>query len=107
MQDLRDLYQEVILDHSKRPRNYRELPDASNKAKGNNPLCGDKLDIFVKVEDGVIKDVSFQGSGCAISTASASMMTEVLKGKTEKELQDLFEHFHNVVTGNEQEERGG
>jgi nitrogen fixation NifU-like protein len=103
MQDLRDLYQEVILDHSKRPRNFRELPDASNKAKGNNPLCGDKLDIFVKVEDGVIADISFQGAGCAISTASASMMTESLKGKTEEELSELFEHFHNVVTGNQQE----
>jgi nitrogen fixation NifU-like protein len=103
MQDLRDLYQEVILDHSKHPRNFRELQDASNRAKGNNPLCGDKLDVYVKVEDGVIVDVSFQGSGCAISTASASMMTESLKGKNEKELQELFEHFHNVVTGNAQE----
>jgi nitrogen fixation NifU-like protein len=103
MQDLRDLYQEVILDHSKRPRNFRELPDASNKAKGHNPLCGDKLDIYVKVEGGVITDVSFQGTGCAISTASASMMTESLKGKTEDELNDLFEHFHNVVTGKQQE----
>jgi nitrogen fixation NifU-like protein len=103
MQDLRDLYQEVILDHSKRPRNFRELPDASNKAKGHNPLCGDKLDIFVKVEDGVITDVSFQGAGCAISTASASMMTESLKGKTEEEVNALFEHFHNVVTGKQQE----
>jgi nitrogen fixation NifU-like protein len=103
MQDLRDLYQEVILDHSKRPRNFRDLPDASNKAKGHNPLCGDKLDIFVKVEDGVITDVSFQGAGCAISTASASMMTESLKGKTEEEVNDLFEHFHNVVTGKQRE----
>jgi nitrogen fixation NifU-like protein len=103
MQDLRDLYQEVILDHSKHPRNFRELPDASNTAKGHNPLCGDKLDIFVKVEGGVIADVSFQGAGCAISTASASMMTESLKGKTEAELNELFEHFHNVVTGKQQE----
>jgi nitrogen fixation NifU-like protein len=103
MQDLRELYQEVILDHSKRPRNFRELPDASKKAKGHNPLCGDKLDVYVKVEDGVITDISFQGAGCAISTASASMMTESLKGKTEDELNDLFEHFHNVVTGKQQE----
>jgi nitrogen fixation NifU-like protein len=103
MPDLRGLYQEVILDHSKRPRNFRELKDASNKAKGYNPLCGDKLDIYVKVKDGVIADVSFQGAGCAISTASASMMTESLKGKTEDELNELFEHFHNVVTGKQQE----
>jgi nitrogen fixation NifU-like protein len=107
MQDLRDLYQEVILDHSKRPRNFRELSDASNKAKGDNPLCGDKLDIYVKVDDGVITDISFQGAGCAISTASASMMTESLKGKTEKEVEILFEHFHNVVTGKEREGEKG
>ena len=76
--DLSDLYQEVILDHSKQPRNYRELDGASNMAKGHNPLCGDKIDIYLKLEEGLISDISFQGSGCAISTASASMMRGTL-----------------------------
>ena len=104
MQELRDLYQEVILDHSKRPRNYRKQDDASNHAKGYNPLCGDKITVFLKLDGDVIQDVSFQGAGCAISTASASMMTESLKGKTKEEVESLFEHFHNVVTGQDEGE---
>ena len=97
--DLRDLYQEVILDHTKRPRNFRRMEDASRFAEGHNRLCGDRITVFVKVEDGVIRDVSFQGMGCAISTASASMITEALKGKTVVEAQKLFTEFHELVTG--------
>ena len=98
-QELRELYQEVILDHSKKPRNFREIENASHDAKGHNPLCGDRLSLYIVVEDGVIRDVAFKGAGCAISTASASMMTEVLKGKTEAEAEALFGAFHDVVTG--------
>jgi nitrogen fixation protein NifU and related proteins len=97
--ELDDLYREVILDHTKRPRNFRAMPDANRSADGHNRLCGDKLRLFVKVEDGVIKDVAFQGSGCSISTASASIMSEMLKGKPLDEAQHLFEEFHKVVTG--------
>ncbi len=96
---LRELYQEVILDHSKNPRNFRALPGASRQAKGYNPLCGDRISIFVDVENGVVRNVGFQGAGCAISTASASMMTEALKGKTEAEAEKLFTAFHDLVTG--------
>lgn len=96
---LRELYQEVILDHSKNPRNFREIEHASHDAKGHNPLCGDRLSLYIVVEDGVIKDVSFKGAGCAISTASASMMTEALKGKTQADAEELFGSFHGVVTG--------
>ena len=96
---LRELYQEVILDHSKNPRNFRQLPGASRQAKGYNPLCGDRITIFVDVENGVVRNVGFQGAGCAISTASASMMTEALKGKTEAEAEKLFTVFHDLVTG--------
>lgn len=96
---LRELYQEVILDHSKNPRNFRQLPGASRQAKGYNPLCGDRVSIFVDVENGVVRNVGFQGAGCAISTASASMMTEALKGKTEAEAEKLFTVFHDLVTG--------
>ncbi len=99
MSDLRELYQEVILDHHKKPRNFRKLEDANKKAEGFNPLCGDKISLFLKVENGVVRDVGFMGSGCAISTASASMMTECLKGKTEAEIDELFERFHDLVTG--------
>jgi nitrogen fixation NifU-like protein len=99
MEGLRELYQEVILDHSKRPRNFREIENVENQAKGHNPLCGDKISVFVKLKDGRIEDVSFQGAGCAISTASASMMTESLKGKTQEEAEALFERFHDLVTG--------
>ena len=99
MSDLRDLYQEVILDHTKHPRNFGTLEHANCKADGFNPLCGDKLSLFLSVEDGVLKDVRFQGSGCAISTASASMMTESIKGKTRAEAETLFERFHQMLTG--------
>jgi nitrogen fixation NifU-like protein len=99
MSELRELYQEVILDHSKRPRNFRELPGANRKAEGFNPLCGDRAKIFVRLEDGVVKDVTFQGSGCSISTASASMMTESVKGKTREEAEKLFTRFHDLITG--------
>lgn len=100
--DLRELYQEVILDHSKHPRNFRKLEGPSREAKGHNPLCGDRLTLQLVVDDnGVIQDVGFQGAGCAISTASASMMTEALKGKTEKDVEALFSAFHSLVTGEE------
>ena len=95
--ELRELYQEVILDHSKKPRNFRALPDASH-AEGFNPLCGDRATVFVEVQDGKVKDASFVGSGCSISTASASMMTEAVKGKTAAEAEALFERFHALVT---------
>jgi nitrogen fixation NifU-like protein len=99
MSDLNDLYREVILDHSKKPRNFRKLENANHQAVGHNPLCGDKVTIYLLVEGEVIKDVSFQGAGCAISTASASMMTESLKGKTRAQAEALFERFHDLVTG--------
>ena len=97
MSDLQDLYQEVILDHNRRPRNFRAL-DAGRKAEGYNPLCGDRLTVYLRVEDDVIKDATFQGSGCAISKASASLMTDVVKGKTVAEAEALFERFHRTVT---------
>jgi nitrogen fixation NifU-like protein len=97
--DLRDLYQELVLDHGRRPRNFRRLerPDAS--AEGHNPLCGDRLSLFLALDGETIKDAAFQGSGCAISTASASLMTEALKGRTKEEAGVLFDRFHDVVTG--------
>jgi nitrogen fixation protein NifU and related proteins len=98
MSELDDLYQEVILDHYKCPRNCRELPGARH-AVGHNPLCGDQVTVFVRIEDDIVKDVSFKGSGCAISTASASMMTESLKGKTLAEAKEIFKRFHALVTG--------
>ncbi len=97
--DLNELYQEVIVDHARRPRNFRVLSEANRKVDGHNPLCGDKLTLYVKVEDGVVRDISFQGSGCAISTASASLLTEALKGKTLEDAEALFESFHDLVTG--------
>jgi nitrogen fixation NifU-like protein len=103
MSDLRDLYQEVILDHTKRPRNFRKLAAANRSAKGHNPLCGDRVTVYLNVEGGVVKDISFEGSGCAISTASASMMTESLRGKTQAEAEALFERFHDLVTGKRDE----
>jgi nitrogen fixation NifU-like protein len=98
MADLRDLYQEVILDHHKKPRNFHKLENANRQADGYNPLCGDKLSVFIQIEDGIVKDIGFVGAGCAISTASASMMTESLKGKTEAEAKTIFERFHHLVT---------
>ena len=99
MSDLRQLYQEVILDHNKKPRNFHKLEGANRTAEGYNPLCGDKLTVYLKVEDDVVMDISFEGSGCAISTASASMMTASLKGKTTAEAEALFEKFHRMLTG--------
>lgn len=99
MGDLRELYQEVILDHSRKPRNFREMEGATGKAEGFNPLCGDKVTIFVTMEGDQVVDISFQGNGCAISTASASVMTERLKGKTADEVEAIFKSFHNMVTG--------
>lgn len=101
MGDLRDLYQEVILDHSKRPRNFGELAGANRHAEGYNPLCGDRETVYVRLENGVLEDVGFRGAGCAISTASASMMTESVKGKTLVEAEALFERFHDLITGND------
>jgi len=95
--DLQDLYQEVILDHNKRPRNFSAI-QSGRKAEGYNPLCGDRLTVYLRVEDGRIIDVSFQGSGCAISKASASLMTDSVKGKTLEEAADLFEAFHRMIT---------
>lgn len=101
MHDLRELYQEVILDHNKRPRNYRAIDNATHKAKGHNPLCGDQVKIFLHVTDDTIQDISFQGQGCAISTASASLMTEILQGKTVAEAEQLFHQFHDLLTQEE------
>jgi nitrogen fixation protein NifU and related proteins len=108
MAELDELYQEVILDHNRSPRNYRTIADANRKAQGYNPLCGDQVTVYLKLEDGVIKDISFQGSGCAISKASASMMTAELKGKSETEAKELFENVHKMLTGesNENERHG-
>lgn len=99
MPDLRDLYQEVILEHSKSPRNFSALATANRKAEGYNPLCGDHFTVYLDVDDDHIRDVSFQGSGCAISKASASMMTQALKGKKTQEAERMFEEFHSIVTG--------
>jgi nitrogen fixation NifU-like protein len=99
MSDLRDLYQDVILEHSKTPRNYGELAAANHKAEGFNPLCGDRFTVYVTLDGDVVRDISFQGSGCAISKASASMMTQSVKGKTLEEAQKIFERFHEMVTG--------
>jgi nitrogen fixation NifU-like protein len=102
MSDLRDLYQDVILEHSKAPRNFRVQPAANHKAEGFNPLCGDRFTIYVTLDGDKISDVSFQGSGCAISKASASMMTQSVKGKTLAEAEKLFARFHEMVTGKEE-----
>ncbi len=95
--ELDDLYQEVILDHNRRPRNFRVI-DEGRKAEGFNPLCGDRLTVYLKIKDGRIEDASFQGSGCAISKASASLMTDSVKGKTLKEADALFDRFHRMIT---------
>ena len=99
MSDLDDLYQEVILDHNKSPRNYRVMADANRKAEGYNPLCGDHVTVYVLLNNGIIEDIAFQGSGCAISKASASLMTAELKGKTEAAAHELFEGVHKMLTG--------
>jgi len=99
MSELEDLYQEVILDHNKSPRNYRTMANANRKAEGYNPLCGDHVTVYLHLQDGVIDDISFQGSGCAISKASASMMTSELKGKSAAAAHKLFENVHKMLTG--------
>lgn len=96
--ELKELYQQVILDHNKSPRNFRKIDNPSAFAEGYNPLCGDRIDIYLKFDDDHISDISFQGSGCAISKASASLMTSMLKGKSKKEAEELFNRFHNLVT---------
>ncbi len=95
---LRELYQEVILDHSRRPRNFGPCASANRTARGNNPLCGDRMTVHLSVADGVVADVSFEGNGCAISIASASLMTEAIKGRTADEVRALFDRFHHLVT---------
>jgi len=99
MDDLRDLYQEVIFDHNKNPRNFRKMEDADRQIDGFNPLCGDRLTLYIKLDGDKIVDASFQGQGCAISTASASLMTDIVKGMTEAEAEDLFDKFHKMATG--------
>lgn len=97
--ELRELYQQVILDHNKSPRNFKKLEDANHHAEGHNPLCGDHLDVYLQLENDVVKDISFVGNGCAISKSSASLMTSIVKGKTKEEAERLFEKFHALVTG--------
>lgn len=101
MSELRELYQEIILDHNKRPRNFRRPEHPTHEARGDNPLCGDKVTIYLTVEDGVVTDAAFEGRGCAISTASASLMTEMVKGRRVDEVRALFSRFHEMVTGTE------
>jgi nitrogen fixation protein NifU and related proteins len=104
MSELSELYQQVILDHNKKPRNFHKMEAANRKAEGYNPLCGDQLMVYLDLEDDVVKDISFEGSGCAISKAAASMMTQALKGKTLQEAETLFQEFHRMVTGELNEE---
>lgn len=99
MAELEELYQEVILDHNKSPRNFRVIENADRKAEGFNPLCGDHVTVYLRLRDGLIEDISFQGSGCAISTASASMMTAELKGKRDCDAEELFDKVHKMLTG--------
>jgi nitrogen fixation NifU-like protein len=100
LDQIRDLYQEVVFDHNRNPRNFRVMEDANRTIEGVNPLCGDRITLYVKIDgDGVIRDVSFQGSGCAISTASASLMTEIVRDMHESEAHALFETFHRIATG--------
>ncbi len=101
-EELRDLYQEVIFDHNRNPRNFRIIDPSDRKVDGFNPLCGDRLTLFLKMDGDVIVDASFQGSGCAISTASVSLMTEIIKGKTLTEAETLFKQFHEMTTGKEE-----
>jgi nitrogen fixation NifU-like protein len=97
--ELRELYQQVILDHNKSPRNFRKMEHPDHHAEGYNPLCGDKIDVYLHVENGVVKDISFQGSGCAISKASASLMSAFVKGKSIEEAEEIFKRFHDLITG--------
>ena len=104
MSELSELYQQVILDHNKKPRNFHKLESANRSAEGFNPLCGDQLTVYLELEDEVVKDISFEGSGCAISKAAASMMTQSLKGKSKQDAESLFSEFHRMVTGDLDEE---
>jgi nitrogen fixation NifU-like protein len=104
MPELRDLYQEVILEHSKAPRNYKALESANHKAEGYNPLCGDRFTVYLEMDGDKIREIGFQGAGCAISKASASMMTQSVKGKTKEEAEKIFHRFHDLVTGHGQGE---
>ena len=104
MSELSELYQAVILDHNKKPRNFHKLENANRRAEGYNPLCGDQLNVYLHVEGDQVQDVSFEGSGCAISKASASMMTQAVKGKTKQEAEELFNEFHRMATGELDEE---
>jgi len=104
MSELSELYQQVILDHNKKPRNFHKLENANRKAEGFNPLCGDQLNVYLRLEDDQVQEVSFEGSGCAISKASASMMTQAVKGKTRQEAEALFNEFHRMATGELDEE---
>ncbi len=99
MSELSELYQQVILDHNKKPRNFHKLEAANRIAEGHNPLCGDQLTVYLNLDDDIVKEISFEGSGCAISKAAASMMTQTLKGKTKAEAEELFSEFHQMVTG--------
>src|SRR6266550_6950156 len=99
MSELSELYQQVILDHNKKPRNFRKLESANHSAEGFNPLCGDHLTVYLNLEDDAVKEISFEGSGCAISKAAASMMTQAVKGKSKQEAEQLFTEFHGMVTG--------
>lgn len=104
MSELSELYQQVILDHNKKPRNFHKIDSANHTAEGFNPLCGDQLTVYAQLEDGTLMDVSFEGSGCAISKAAASMMTVAVKGKTRRDAETLFNEFHRMVTGELDEE---
>lgn len=105
MSELSDLYQQVILDHNKKPRNFQKLETANRVAEGHNPLCGDQLTVYLQFDDGVVKEITFEGQGCAISKAAASMMTQSVKGKTKDEAESLFNQFHQMVTGALDEEQ--
>lgn len=104
MSELSELYQQVILDHNKKPRNFRKLENANHSAEGFNPLCGDHLTVYLDVEDDAVKEIAFEGSGCAISKAAASMMTQAVKGKSREQAEELFSEFHSMVTGEFDEE---
>jgi nitrogen fixation NifU-like protein len=104
MSELSELYQQVILDHNKKPRNFRKLENANRSAEGYNPLCGDQLTVYLDLENDLVKDVGFEGSGCAISKAAASMMTQAVKGKSKEQVENLFNEFHLMVTGELNEE---
>lgn len=107
MSNLEALYQEVILDHNRKPRNFREMADADHKVEGRNPLCGDEITLWLKLDGDTVSDVSFKGSGCAVSKSSASIMTSAVKGKSVEETRRLFERFHDMITGKLSEDERG